>query len=244
MLAGDSVEVQCDATYVLSSTSSATANCETSGEYDHDVAVCVAVCPAHPPVKHGKLSVTGTTAEGDEVQVTCDDGYALEYPEMAAVACTATHEYSQPWLQTKGTHTGAYSRCVAVCPPYPNVDFGTVTVEECAPRDEGVCLENGKIDDDCCGFPKTTACADGFTMSAAATPVCYEDKSKNIRLFRPQILKSPLLVNLYSTYTRVLTFENVCQHVLRFVTRQFVERRRRPRARGVSCAGHVRQRLQ
>ena len=64
MLAGDSVEVQCDATYVLSSTSSATANCETSGEYDHDVAVCVAVCPAHPPVKHGKLSVTGTTAEG------------------------------------------------------------------------------------------------------------------------------------------------------------------------------------
>jgi hypothetical protein len=49
-------------------------------QFDHSVAVCVPMCPAHPPVEHGQLSVTGPTVVGDKVQVTCDEGYELEYP--------------------------------------------------------------------------------------------------------------------------------------------------------------------
>jgi hypothetical protein len=178
-LAGDMAVVQCDQSqgFVLSFESFATATCGEGGEFDHDVAVCVAMCPAHPPVQHGKLLVIGPTVkgdevEGDDVQVICDDGYALEYPEMAAVACTATHEFSQPWLKTEGTHTGAYSRCVAVCPPYPTVEFGTITV--CHAE---ACLENGGKDGDCCGFAHETGCAEGFTKSVATAQVCYEDKN-------------------------------------------------------------------
>ena len=129
-LAGDSVEVECDEDFTLSFESSATATCGEGGEYDHDPAVCVPVCQEHPHVEHGILSVTGPTVLGDEVQITCDDGYELEEPEMAAVVCTDMHTYTQPWIQgkTKG-HTGEYSRCVAVCPPYPYVDYSTITVD-------------------------------------------------------------------------------------------------------------------
>jgi hypothetical protein len=37
-------------------------------QFDHSVAVCVPMCPAHPPVEHGQLSFTGPTVVGDKVQ--------------------------------------------------------------------------------------------------------------------------------------------------------------------------------
>jgi hypothetical protein len=336
-LAGDMADVQCDQTYVLSFESSTTATCGEGGEFDHDVAVCVAMCPAHPPVPHGKLSVTGPTVQGDEVQITCDEGYALENPSMASVVCmaergascearaceeyapgkadgdccalpseaycapgfiysqgeygcgrglkhgavttccTPQHAYSQPWLTEApttsvahfewggglmstpylinfpptssipkecknlgypgspegkdkpldsagccrlysqmdcesgmggisypngeclktgggswsydcrglnadgGKHTGEYSRCTAICPPYPNVDFSTITVDGSAdgvgePVREGsvvvVTCDKGYEPGPYNGGPSTAKCVDGGNGGVYDPPMC------------------------------------------------------------------------
>jgi len=122
---------------------------------------------------------------GDEVQITCDDNYELEYPEMASVTCEADHMYSEPWLHSSQTrsvsHTGKYSRCLAICPPYPYVDFSTITVDgswEAAadPVREGsevqVTCRAGYTPGPYNGGSPTATCVDGGKGGVYDPPAC------------------------------------------------------------------------
>ena len=126
--AGDTVHIECDEGYVLSFDSSPVATCGEGGEYDYPTATCLPTCPAHPEVANGDISVTGPTVLGDEVQIVCHTNYELADPLMQTVVCTQSHGYSKPWLKGKGGED-EYSRCLAICPPYPYVDYSTVTVD-------------------------------------------------------------------------------------------------------------------
>jgi hypothetical protein len=128
--AGETAHIECNAGYVLAYDSAPVATCGEGGEYDVPAAECVPLCGAHPAVANADVSTLGPTVLGDEVQISCHEGYELAQPEMQTVVCQDNHAYSQPWLRTgPGVHTGAWSRCVAICPPYPYVDFSTVTVD-------------------------------------------------------------------------------------------------------------------
>lgn len=113
--AGDVLQVECEATFALSYDSSAKVTCGEGGEYDYPTATCLPACPPHPRVLHGVVSVTGQTILGDEVQISCNQDYALQNAAMSAVVCQSNHELSQPWLGKPPSHTGDYSLCLAVC---------------------------------------------------------------------------------------------------------------------------------
>lgn len=74
---------------------------------------CLAECPPHPALAHGTVSPSGTTHEGDRLELRCNPNYELRCADGAEACASVT-------CQNDGENKGIFApevaaSCVGVC---------------------------------------------------------------------------------------------------------------------------------
>ncbi|XP_071844771.1 complement factor H-like isoform X2 [Apostichopus japonicus] len=91
---GDVALLKCNDGFVLGGASSPALVCLENGQWDQYPA-CIAVCQT-PVVDNGKVTPTNTTfMEGDQLQVTCNDGYSLEEGFISPSVCLSNGTWNR-----------------------------------------------------------------------------------------------------------------------------------------------------
>ena len=149
---GDCVDVACDDGYELSPESEREACCVEGPHYDPPSAVCnpVQQCPPFPPPDHGRVAPTGITHVGDQVQISCDQGYHLCDTCSEVATCTGTTYDIGPQTCVKDAHCDPYPVPPhATVEPSGNVTEGNCVHIQCKPGYEYDDTFGGKTDP-CC----------------------------------------------------------------------------------------------
>jgi len=125
---GETIALSCDGQYQLQcedgSSSCATSTCQNDGTnagvFEPEVAAsCVGICGNYPVVPNGDVTPSGTVFVGEQVEITCKDGYQLNDEGNSPASCYDSG--------SGGAFDKMAAACVAVCEAYPAVEHGSVS---------------------------------------------------------------------------------------------------------------------